>query len=1084
MGSTRAAMVLILAVIGALAGALTVNADSLRVFAEMHLYPGEAGLIEFDNLEPGSVYVVKMKGLTPLIVANATIPAGGSVLSSDTVFVAFKANDESVALLVQSTGDYEAWFEVYRGTSLLWWHNYTVGGMRMPGDIGVDTWDELSTVLCVLAECSNTTVINGYMLVSDRILRVSIVGPLSNGIVDVLVPPGYSLILEGTGPTGLRDALIRASIGQNSSLMLHSLELHNTMLDIDGDGDLILDDDTGTITVTVKGAVTVEARSPGLDATIVSNSQIDLHGIIGSLKLAAPSINVAGRLEARSITIQQSSSPVTIIKGQGLIAADNLTIQSRTQAIIDGVKAHVGQITVKAQTLNASSTTLESRALRVEADKVIITSSALNIGEIEVSGLEGSAIIEFNNTVIDATTLIRSSMDATLKGSLVLNASQLTLSRVITGLTIKTSKPATVTVDKVIGSLDLKADGVSLTLRLSDSLLSRLHAYLDNAALTIIGGNITSLEVTSQEAHDVYLVDTVVSTMKIQHEDGLINIHYTPERGIALDTLSISTGDSSLSVTGLTIGEPGITLSIDADSNTVILKGVHNITGSATARGLHTVFESPGVYTALIEASSESSIMIKGGYLADSQLVAAEGVISLRSTLLLNTSIVGVYSVNVSSLWSIESLDATPLAANGTIASLSQPSRISLSNFSGMLEADTRTAYIRVYQASTLIMEAAGPELEVIGAGSLLEIESNSVINATLALTNTSIKLSGPEYTLHASRLKSTFMSVDGRIHIASSVLVDITLHASPGSIVKISGSSLSNPAIEVDRSQIVLEGSNITGSTLTIDAGGGPSGVIAVDSRIAVDTVQGVNLPIVVLSSSNLSAIDCWGVSTALIASQASCTGSILVESASVIGPVEVAPGSVFRVSYGNVTLEVAAGTRGALALVAVSDRLLTPIVLGDGVLKAQANSCDDTIAILGSGQASTTDHGCSIEARAPIVLSLPVEAARATAPQEQAARGGASSYNNSSTVNQTVEMPDTFQEQDAVQAQNNAENGDGNTIAPSPDNIQEATPAYQSGDRDASSMVLAATGLVLVAAVIIVAYMARSRTSGQGLI
>ncbi len=1082
MGSTRAAIVLVLAAIGVLAGALTADAGSLRVFAEMHLYPGEAGLIEFDNLEPGSVYVVKMKGLTPLLVVNATIPTGGSVLSSDTVFVAFKADEESVALLVQSTGDYEAWFEVYRGTSLLWWHNYTVGGMRMPGDVGVDSWDELNTVLCILAECSTTTVINGHALASDKVLNVSIIGSLSNGVVNVIVPPGYSLILEGAGPTKIRSSLIRASIGQDSSLVLRSLELHNTMIDIDGGGALILDDDTGTITLAVEDATSVEARSPGLDATIVSSRQVDVNGVIGSLKLAAPLINIAGRLDAQAIIIKQSSNSTTTIRGQGLIAAGNLTIQSNTQAVIEGVRARVGYLAVKARILNATSTTIDSGILRVEADRATIAGTLLNVGELEVSGLEDTATIEFSNTVIGSPALIRSGMDAVLKGSLTLNASQLTLSRVITSLSIKASKPATVTVDKVLGSLDLEADRASLTLRLSDSLLSRLHAYLDSAALTIIGGNITSLEVASQGAHDLYLVDTVVSSMIIQHEDGRVNIRYTPGRSTTLDTLSVSTGNSSLSIMELTIGEPGVTLSIDAATGTVTMRGSHNITGAATARGVHAVFESPGVYTARIEASSGSSIVIDGGYLAGSQLVASEGVVSLHDTLLLNTSIIGAYSVNVSSLWSIESLNAAPLVVNGSIASLSQPSRISLSNFSGLIEADTRTAYIRVYKASTLDIEAAGPELEVKGSEALLEIDSSSIVNATLTLANTSITMSGPEYTLHASRLKSTSIAVDGQIHIASSILADTTLQAAPGSIVKVSGSRLSDPVMIFDGGQIILEGSNITGSTLTLNAGGGPSGVIAVDSRIAVDTVQGVNLPIIVLLDSNLSAIDCWGVSTALIASQASCTGGILVESASVIGPVEVAPGSIFRVSYGNVTLEVTAGPDKAVALVAVSDGLLTPIVLGDGILKTQAGSCEAT-AILGSSQVSASDNGCSIEARAPIVLALPVEAPRVDAPQGQAARSDTTSYSSNATA-PAGEAQSEAQEQNNTQAQNIDDAENANTTVPSPSNGPDTVSAHQNEGKSANRIVLAATGLILVVAVIIVAYMARSRTSGQGLI
>ena len=1082
MGSKHAAIALILTVIGALAGALTANASSLRVFAEMHLYPGEVDLIELDNLEPGSVYVIKMKGLTPLLVANATIPSGGSVLSSDTLFVAFKAEKASASLLVQSTGDYEAWFEVYRGTSLLWWHNYTVEGMRVPGDVGVDSWDELNTILCIVAECSDATIMNGNTLVSDKILSVSIVGPLSNGMVEALVPSGYSLILEGAGTAELRSSLVRADIGHNSSLILRSLELRNTMIDIEGNGTLILEDNTGTTTIAVKGSTLVEAWSPALEASIISGSQVSVHGIIGSLKIASPSIIVEDRLETETLAIQQSSSQAIAIRGQGMIIADGLVVQSYTQVSIEGIRTRVGEITIRAQLLNITSATIESRSLRVEADRAFVTASILDIGELEVSGLDDSLALEFNNTVIEATAIIRSSMDATIKGTLDLNASQLALSGVISSLSIKASKPAIMTVDKVVGSLDIQADRASLTMLVSDSLLSRLHASLDSAALTIIGGNITSLEVTSQGARDLYLVGTRVSELGIQHLQGTANVHYIPGKTIRLDRLTISAGNGSLAVAGLAIGELGVMLSIDANADTITLKGAHNITGTVIVRGLYTVFENPGVYNATIEAASGSSIVIDGGYLASSQVIASGGSVSMHVTQLLNSSITGAYSVDVIGLWNIESLDATPLVASGNMASLSQQTRIAISNFNGSLDIDARKAYIRVHQASILDIGVNGLELDVAGIGALLGVEANSVVNATLLLVNATIALSGPEYTLQDSELKSTFIAVDGRIRIVSSILADTTLQVLPGSIVKISGSRLSNPVIEVDRGQVVLKGSTITGSTLTINAEYGSSGVIAIYSRIAVDTVQGVNLPVIVLLDSSLSAIDCWGISTALIASQASCTGSILVKSASVIGPVEVAPGSVFRVSYDNVTLEVAAGAREALALVAVSDELITPIVLGDGTVRAQANSCD-AIAILGSSQVSTTDHGCSIEARAPVVLSLPVEAARATAPQERDARGGSSSYNNN-TVNQTVETPDTVQEQDAAQAQNTTETGDSSTTAPDSGNIQESASAYQNGDRGASRIVLAATGLVLVAAVIIVAYMARSRTRGQGLI
>ena len=287
------------------------------------------------------------------------------------------------------------------------------------------------------------------------------------------------------------------------------------------------------------------------------------------------------------------------------------------------------------------------------------------------------------------------------------------------------------------------------------------------------------------------------------------------------------------------------------------------------------------------------------------------------------------------------------------------------------------------------------------------------------------------------------------------------------------------NPVIILEEASLALYNTNITGYHLLIQAENSSAGLIIIDSRIAVDTLQGVNSPLLVIVDSSLSAIDCWGVATASIASQTSCTSGVIVNATSMIGPIEVRPGSLFKASYNSVSVQVAAGPKGALTIIAMDSDKLVPIVLGDGLLRVDSEYCNATV-LLGSPQ--TSEAGCTIKAEAPVVAALASLATGQEAVREPDTGTGLEDNPGSNGNDTTIIDYEPSPHAPSPNA----------TIADDIESSENVTSQRESieqtliggGEERVNKAAIAATALILAVAVIIVAYMARSRSSGQGFI
>ncbi len=1073
----------------------------MRVFAEMHLYPGEAGLIEFDGLEPGEVYVVRMQGLDPLLIVNATIPADGSILSSDAVIVAFKAEGETAALLVRSTGDQNAWFTVYKGTRLLWWHNYTVAGMTMPGDIGVDSWDELDAALCLLSECTDTTVINGDTLLADRVLEVSITGYLADGLLDLSVPAGYSLVIEGALHNEVSDAIIDAKLGSGSTLSLRSLNIYNVIVNINGDGILMLDDSVGTLTLTAMNLAGIEVQSPMLGLTVASNDIVNISGTLESLRLTSPEVLVNGALTAYSVVVQPPPGSSTSLTGPGTLEAGSISIYSPGAANITNLELHVDNTGINADTVYIASATIATTSLSIKANSIeaynaslkaskitlessstTITGSILNTDVITVIGKNRESNLYFDNTTLKSPARLESSMEARIKGTLILEGPQLELSRVFVGLSIHAGRPIVVAGDRVVGSLDLALTGTQGVLIFRDSVLSRLDTMLDGSRLTVIGGNITNLDSTVTGIVELNVIgDTDINEVDINVNDGSLRLLYAPSTRANLSTLSLSMPNGEITIRGLTLIDSGLSVYAYTESNIIMVNGDFTVTDSITVSGATTALGGINAHNSQIELLDDAEISATDSRIYNSDLAIIDGRISLYNTTLSSVKIHGIeggYTISIDSPVSVL-LEADAYSANGSIIGLTTPLNTALTRFHGSLDIYIGAVCVNVANASFLSIQANDSDLAVTGENATIEITAYTRINASISITDSKITFIGPGSTLSESRISNSTLIIDeGILTISSSLLDETTLHVSHGSSAELTDSRLLNPVIILEEASLALYNTNITGYRLLIQAENSSAGLI-IDSRIAVDTLQGVNSPLLVIVDSSLSAIDCWGVATASIASQTSCTSGVIVNATSMIGPIEVTPGSLFKASYNGVSVQVAAGPKGALTIIAMDGDKLVPIVLGDGLLRVDSEYCNATV-LLGSPQ--TSEAGCTIKAEAPVVAALASLAIGQEAVREPDTGTGLEDNPGSNGNDTTIIDYESSPHAPSPNA----------TIADDIESSENVTSQRESieqsliggGEERVNKAAIAATALILAVAVIIVAYMARSRSSGQGFI